>query len=126
MIIHAAALFEADTARLLWLAEEYVQKPSKMMGVKGVRIKGLVRASEDVQKQLFSIKSAFYEVPSKARSYGPLLSVAASKTASSLHLVTEQNLVQLICGNNSSDSHALTRKQLGRGLNKLNRSQLSE
>jgi hypothetical protein len=56
MITHVATLFETDTAHLLWLTEELVQKPSEMMGAKGVRIKGLVRASEDVQLQLIFLK----------------------------------------------------------------------
>lgn len=55
MITHAATRFEADTAHLLWLEEKLVQKLSEMMGEKGLAIKGLVRASEDVHKQLVLI-----------------------------------------------------------------------
>jgi hypothetical protein len=41
VITHAATtLFETDTAHLLWLAEELVQKPSEMMGAKGMMSKG--------------------------------------------------------------------------------------
>lgn len=44
---------------LLWLAKWLVQKPSEMMSMKGVIIKGLVRKRWNVQKQLFLIPLPF-------------------------------------------------------------------
>jgi hypothetical protein len=43
MTIHADVLFEDDTAHLLLLPEELVQKPSEMMGAKRVVCKGVIR-----------------------------------------------------------------------------------
>jgi hypothetical protein len=43
-----AIALRLPATRLLWLAEEFVQKPSEMIGTKGMTIKGLVRAGEDV------------------------------------------------------------------------------